>query len=248
MIATRFRSVYWVGGVAVAALGCYLVSQRVAAERADLAKVETAIMIGERQIRALETEIGTRAGMKQIERWNVDVLALTAPKSAQFVTDDTQLAALVQPVQPAMDAPAVVQVAAIDDDDAPAMAPHITRASYEAPIARRAVPEPEAPKLAVAKSATKKTEATRPAKAKPAKPTADQERLADRKHDKPEKKRDAPRVRDADDAPRLRSAVFVKPAVKAAAAPQKVALLDEKLLGDLGRLARNERTGGKRTR
>jgi hypothetical protein len=40
----------------------------------------------------------------------------------------------------------------------------------------------------------------------------------------------------------------VKPAVKAAAAPQKVALLDEKLLGDLGRLARNERTGGKRTR
>ncbi|MDB5689945.1 MAG: hypothetical protein JWL91_1821 [Sphingomonas bacterium] len=228
MIATRFRSVYWVGGVAVAALGCYLVSQRVAAERATLVRVETAIVIGERQIRSLETEIGTRAGMKQIERWNVEVLSLSAPKAGQFVADEVQLASLVQPAQPAMEAPAAVQVVAIDE--APAALPHVTRASYEAPVAVTRVAE-----------AHPKVERARPAKAKEAKPRPERERLADSKRDR------APE-RNADDTPRVRSAVFVKPATHKGTAPQKVALLDEKLLGDLGKLARNERTGGKRNR
>ena len=39
MIATRFRTVGWVASVAVAALGCYLVSLRVAAP--PWAKIET---------------------------------------------------------------------------------------------------------------------------------------------------------------------------------------------------------------
>ncbi|MDB5662445.1 MAG: hypothetical protein JWN59_783, partial [Sphingomonas bacterium] len=88
MIATRFRSVYWVGGVAVAALGCYLVSQRVAAERAELASVEASIVTGKREIRALETELGTRAGMNQLERWNVEVLSLSAPKPGQYLDSE----------------------------------------------------------------------------------------------------------------------------------------------------------------
>jgi hypothetical protein len=267
MIATRFRSVYWVGGVAVAALGCYLVSQRVAAERASLVKVETAIMIGERQIRALETEIGTRAGMKQIERWNVDVLALSAPKAAQFVSDEAQLASLVQPAPAAMAAPAAVQVAAVDVG--PAALPHVTRASYQAPapaerIAVRASEEPDlvkakpkdkaaatdkAPakdKVAAKDKITAKDKATTKEKvtAKDKPHVAEKVRLTERKRSDS----DAARARDADDAPRVRSAVFVKPAPARKLAPEKVALLDDKLLGDLGRLARSERTGGKRNR
>jgi hypothetical protein len=51
-------------------------------------------------------------------------------------------------------------------------------------------------------------------------------------------------VREIDETPRVRQAVYVKPAADA----QDIALLDDKLLNDLGRLAVSERTGGKRNR
>ena len=94
MIATRFRSVGWVAGVAVAALGCYLVSQRVATERAVLAKVEGRILAARQDIRQLQTEIGTRGRMGQLELWNSDVLALSAPKAGQFLESEVRLASL----------------------------------------------------------------------------------------------------------------------------------------------------------
>ena len=61
MMAARFRSVTWVGVALVPALACYLVTQHVAAERAELARVERQIGQTRRDIRELETEIGTRA-------------------------------------------------------------------------------------------------------------------------------------------------------------------------------------------
>jgi hypothetical protein len=105
MIATRFRSVGWAAGVAVAALGCYLVSQRVATERALLAKTERQILAAKLDIRHLQTEIGTRGRMGQLERWNGDVLALSAPKAGQFLDSEVKLASLNQaplPLDPAI--------------------------------------------------------------------------------------------------------------------------------------------------
>ena len=195
MIAMRFRSVYWVAGVGVAALGCYLVSQRVASERITLARTEQAIVAGKRDIRALQTEIGTRAGMNQLEKWNADVLALSAPRAGQFVSSEVQLAALVRPVQPAMDAPVVIRVSATVS--APPVPPQIIRVSDV--VAPAATHRP-APKLAVAD--------------------------------------------DGDDTPRVRQAVYVKPGRD----HQNVALLDERLLGDLDRIASTERADGKRNR
>ena len=96
MIATRFRSVGWVAGVAVAALGCYLVSQRVATERATVAKVERQILAAKQDIRQLQTEIGTRGRMGQLEVWNGQVLALSAPKAGQFLESEVRLASLNQ--------------------------------------------------------------------------------------------------------------------------------------------------------
>lgn len=96
MIATRFRSVGWVAGVAVAALGCYLVSQRVATERATVAKVERQILAAKQDIRQLQTEIGTRGRMGQLEVWNGQVLALSAPKAGQFLDSEVRLASLNQ--------------------------------------------------------------------------------------------------------------------------------------------------------
>jgi hypothetical protein len=107
--ARSFRSVFMVASCAGAALGCYLVSLRVASERAALEEVETRIVLAQRDIRLLQTEIGTRGRLAQLERWNVKVLALSAPSADQFLEGGFQLARLGRPdpVQ-AVDAPVVL--------------------------------------------------------------------------------------------------------------------------------------------
>ena len=97
MSVRSFRPVLSVATVAFAALSCYLVSLRVAAERAGLEDVETKIVLAQRDIRTLQTEIGTRGRLEQLERWNVKVLALSAPKADQFVDGGYQLARLARP-------------------------------------------------------------------------------------------------------------------------------------------------------
>jgi hypothetical protein len=89
-----FRSVGWVAAVGGAALGCYILSLQVATERADLAKVERSIVATKQQIRSLQTELGTRGRLSQLEQWNDDVLALAAPASGQFLQDEFTLARL----------------------------------------------------------------------------------------------------------------------------------------------------------
>src|SRR6185503_4593571 len=88
------KSVGWVAGVGAAALGCYMLSLRVATERADLARVERQIIATKQQIRSLQTELGTRGRLTQLEQWNNDVLALAAPASGQFLQDEFTLARL----------------------------------------------------------------------------------------------------------------------------------------------------------
>ena len=85
MSGRSFRSVGWVATIASAALGCYLVSLRVASERAALEDVETEIVLAQRDIRLLQTEIGTRGRLAQLERWNVRFIRLSAPSADQFV-------------------------------------------------------------------------------------------------------------------------------------------------------------------
>jgi len=94
IVATRLSAVYQVAGVAAAALCCYLVSQSVATERAGLEKVDRQIAETHDDIAKLQTEIGVRARMSQLENWNREVLALQAPRPAQFVASGLQLASL----------------------------------------------------------------------------------------------------------------------------------------------------------
>lgn len=116
MIASRFRSLVWVGVFATTALGCYVVTQRVAGERAELAKLERSILAGKREVRRLETELDTRGRLPQLEQWNAQVLALTPAKASQFLSGELQLASLDAPPRPLIDpsiapAPAAVQLA-----------------------------------------------------------------------------------------------------------------------------------------
>jgi len=92
--AYRLKGVGWLGASVAIVLGFYLVSLQVAATRKKLDDVNGQIASAERDIRALETEFGTRANLAQLEKWNGDTLALTAPVAGQFVTDEAALASL----------------------------------------------------------------------------------------------------------------------------------------------------------
>ena len=187
MSVRSFRSVFMVGGVAAAALSCYLVSLRVASERAELENVESQIVLAQRDIRLLQTEIGTRGRLAQLERWNVRVLLLSAPTADQIVGDSFQLARMVRPDQKLdVEAPVVYASApqpepeqvlpAPDNEDAQSApsAKLLYEASLKTPT--RSVPP------AAEKEAKPKAEAAKPKKeavATPAKPKSDPVKLAE---------------------------------------------------------------------
>ncbi|MES2146234.1 MAG: hypothetical protein V4491_00130 [Pseudomonadota bacterium] len=111
-----FRSLFMAATCAGAALGCYLVSLRVASERAALENVEGQIVMAQRDVRVLQTEIGTRGRLAQLERWNVKVLALSAPTADQFLSGSFELAKLARPDdRPVIDAPVVLAAAPAPD-------------------------------------------------------------------------------------------------------------------------------------
>ncbi len=100
--AYRLKGIGWFGGAVVVVLGFYLVSLQVATERKKLEQLNGRILSAQRDIRALETEFDTRANLAQLEKWNGDTLALSAPVAGQFVSDEGALAALdvTQPMMP----------------------------------------------------------------------------------------------------------------------------------------------------
>ena len=192
MSARGFGSVLWAGAVAGAALGFYLVSLRVASERAALEDVETEIAMAQRDIRLLQTEIGTRGRLAQLERWNVKFIRLSAPTADQFVEGGFQLATLVTPEKrPAIEAPVVLASAPVEqsvqqprltgDEDEVQAAPRPSRpASDMVHVASYSVPEKPAAKLQMvtppsikplpAKPATGKTDGA--VTTKPVRPSA----------------------------------------------------------------------------
>src|SRR4051794_27599070 len=97
MSSRSFRSVFMVASCAGAALGCYMVSLRVASERAQLEAVEGRIVLAQRDMRVLQTEIGTRGRLSQLERWNAGAFALAAPAADQFLKGGFELARLARP-------------------------------------------------------------------------------------------------------------------------------------------------------
>ncbi len=174
MSAQGLKSVFMVGAIASAALGCYLVSLRVASERAALESVENKIVLAQRDIRLLNTEIGTRGRLAQLERWNVKVIRLSAPSADQFVESSFQLATLVKPdPTPAIEAPLVYAAApapvrsepVVTNDDG--SAPAATRASRPLGdmmhVASFAKPEPKPVRAAPMPAEKSIADATKPA-------------------------------------------------------------------------------------
>jgi hypothetical protein len=186
MSAHGFKSVFMAASVAGAALGCYLVSLNVASERAKLEDVEGRIVLAQQDIRVLQTEIGTRGRLAQLERWNARFIRLSAPSADQFVEGGFQLAAMVRPEKHrAIDAPVVLAAAPAaevpvrpmvtsDADETPApsvmgrgdAADMLHTASYEKPAPKVAPPAAKKPEKTVASVTVK------PAKSATADPLA----------------------------------------------------------------------------
>lgn len=98
MAVGGFKGFGWLLCFATVSPACYMVSSQVAAERGRVEAVEHAIIEARREIRGLETEFDTRANLAQLERWNGDVLSLSAPRPDQYLSGDAALASL-RPLQ-----------------------------------------------------------------------------------------------------------------------------------------------------
>ena len=134
----RFRAVAWCMGVSAAACTLYLISGQVAAERGRLEATETRIALVHADMRRLKTELGTRASQRQLEQWNGEVLALSAPKANQFLQGRLQLASLDGSVLDRVAGPAqLIAVNATVQKPAPRMAPPVV----VTPAPTRPVPE-----------------------------------------------------------------------------------------------------------
>jgi len=131
MIAHRFRALGWVAGIASASCGLYLISLQVAAERAKLEDVDRRIALAQRDMRALQTELGTRANMRQLQKWNDDVLSLAAPQAAQYLSSESQLASLQPGTQTTAERRGAPEVELVAAGPRPAVIPnpvHLARA------------------------------------------------------------------------------------------------------------------------
>ena len=238
MIARGFKPVGWVAAVAGAALGCYMLSLNVAAERAELAKVERRIIAAKQEIRTLQTELGTRGRLQQLEHWNAEVLALSAPKSSQFLEDELMLARFDKR-EKTVEERATVQMASAEIKPAAPRAPKVVQANYvPAPQPRTAqssslvhrasyVVEDEKP-VETKKVETKKVEIKKVAGEKPkAQTKAVEKPVAIAKADKP-----APEPKKA----------------KAATPAKKQRMIDETLVQDIRESAKAEKSGGNAAR
>lgn len=182
-----FGSLIMAASVAGAALGCYLVSLNVASERAELESVEADIVKTQREIRVLQTEIGTRGRLAQLERWNVNFIRLSAPSADQILEGSFQLASMVRPpAKPALDAPIVLASAPAPErakadgtrpDQLMQVASYTVPLQSERPTVKPAAPTPtEAGRVEPKKAGPKKAEANKaeakkvePARADPVK-------------------------------------------------------------------------------
>ncbi len=88
----RFTSILTGGATLAMIVGCYTVSLKVSGERKAVEDLAARIAVDTRGVRTLQAELRTRARLPELQRWNDEVLALSAPAAAQIVGDPVQLA------------------------------------------------------------------------------------------------------------------------------------------------------------
>ncbi len=247
MIARGFKPVGWVAGVAAAALSCYMLSLNVAAERAELAKLERRIIMAKRDIRTLQTELGTRGRLQQLESWNANVLALSAPTSAQFLDNELTLARFDQR-EKTIEERSIVQMASVDT--APPQAK--PQPAIEAPVRYAAAPaqvaapaQPLLHRASLAVGAPRAAEAGRAPDPR-AVATEPKKAAAEPKKATPEPKKAAAGTKKAPEPkkPATETKLAGKSAEpKTSATPKKPSLIDQGLVAVVREAAKAEQSG-----
>lgn len=226
----RLKGLGWIALGFLAAIACYLVSLQVAIERNKLGDLNASILAAKRDIRQLETEFTTRASLRQLERWNGEVLALSAPASAQFISDERQLASMDFDLRPDDTGTSPTMLALVS---AATLQPELQVAVVETPVPTSA-PIVTAIARAVVPTAQAATRDPKPAPV----------RLAAKPAEKPAAKPAAkPVIKPAKPDPVLQRMAEVD-----TRRAQRVAMLEDRLLGDdtLGDLARAARAEARR--
>jgi hypothetical protein len=137
-----FRTIGWVAGVGGAALCCYMLSLQVAAERADLTRLKAQIVETERSIRTLQTELGARGRVHQLQHWASSEFGFAPPTAEQYLDGEVRLARYEAPAEQAMDAPVRMAEAPAETPRLPPVTRAAAPAGEERPV-RRAAPAPE---------------------------------------------------------------------------------------------------------
>jgi len=106
---TSFKSAALIAAALASAMGCYTISLRASAERAGIDAARQRIARDTADIRLLQAELRTRARLPELERWNVQVLALAPPRAEQLLGNPVLLASYAAPAAPH----APVEVAAV---------------------------------------------------------------------------------------------------------------------------------------
>ncbi len=126
-------------------VGCYTVNLRVSGERSEVDRLRAQLAADSRAISDLKTEVGMRARVPEVQRWNDTRLLMSAPVAAQILRSPMELASYAkQPdaapmLRYAVTAPVASGAAPIAADPAVRVAyaprsaeraPQIVRAAY----------------------------------------------------------------------------------------------------------------------
>ena len=115
----------------VAAVGSYTINLRVSGERAEVEALRNQLVADAREMRNLQAELRTRARFPELQRWNDNVLQMSAPAAGQFLRSPLELASYA--AAPAAPSPGVVYAVTAPDVATPATAPLVEVAYREAP-------------------------------------------------------------------------------------------------------------------
>lgn len=87
-----FSALAMIAVTTVVVAGAQIITTKAAAERRAVTKLNIELVEITVRVRELEAELGTRAGMPELQRWNDAVFQLSAPQGAQILRSPVQLA------------------------------------------------------------------------------------------------------------------------------------------------------------
>jgi len=111
--ANRLRSVGWLVLLGLCLTLVLVLAFRVNALRSQIHHAEARIVALKQEKMYLETEFETRSNQQQLKEWNDVEFGYAAPSASQYLEGERQLASLSVPA--AIDAPAPIRVASVDD-------------------------------------------------------------------------------------------------------------------------------------